>query len=204
VFAYKALLLLGPTGAGKSPLGDFIEENGFKGSRCGHFDFGAHLRQADSDPGDYPALTADDARIIRNVLHSGALLENHQFSIVEKLLTAFVAKKALGPTDWVLLNGMPRHIGQAEAVRIFADVKYVIYLRCDESMVHRRIAANVGGDRTGRDDDDLRLIRQKLSIFTDRTAPLVAHYKAAGVAVVEVPVGLETTPREIATHPALR
>jgi hypothetical protein len=39
-----ALLLLGPTGAGKTPLGDWLEAHGLWGRPCHHFDFGANLR----------------------------------------------------------------------------------------------------------------------------------------------------------------
>ena len=39
-----AVLLLGPTGAGKSPLGDWLEARGLWGRPCHHFDFGANLR----------------------------------------------------------------------------------------------------------------------------------------------------------------
>ena len=42
----KAILLLGPTGSGKSPLGDELEANGLNGRRCLHFDFGRRLRRA--------------------------------------------------------------------------------------------------------------------------------------------------------------
>ncbi|MCX7427258.1 MAG: hypothetical protein NTW96_16720 [Planctomycetia bacterium] len=40
-----AMLLLGPTGSGKTPLGDLLERRGLGGRRCVHFDFGAHLRR---------------------------------------------------------------------------------------------------------------------------------------------------------------
>jgi len=39
-----AVLLLGPTGAGKTPLGEMIEARGLWGMSCLHFDFGANLR----------------------------------------------------------------------------------------------------------------------------------------------------------------
>ncbi len=40
----NSILLLGPTGAGKSPLGNQMEQNGIRGKRCFHFDFGHELR----------------------------------------------------------------------------------------------------------------------------------------------------------------
>lgn len=40
-----AVLLLGSTGSGKTPLGDLIERRGLRGVRCLHFDFGVNLRK---------------------------------------------------------------------------------------------------------------------------------------------------------------
>jgi hypothetical protein len=38
------MLLIGPTGVGKTPFGSCLEKNGFRGRRCLHFDFGHELR----------------------------------------------------------------------------------------------------------------------------------------------------------------
>ena len=40
-----AVLILGSTGSGKTPLGEYIEQNGLNGIKCHHFDFGACLRR---------------------------------------------------------------------------------------------------------------------------------------------------------------
>jgi len=37
----RAILLIGPTGSGKTPLGDWLQAYGFCGHRCHRFDFGA-------------------------------------------------------------------------------------------------------------------------------------------------------------------
>ncbi len=41
-----SILLLGPTGVGKSPLGDVIAQHGLFGRLCHQFDFGSELRSA--------------------------------------------------------------------------------------------------------------------------------------------------------------
>ena len=41
----RALLLVGPTGSGKTPLGNWLEQNGLRGVRAHHFDFGTNLRR---------------------------------------------------------------------------------------------------------------------------------------------------------------
>ena len=42
---HRALLLLGPTASGKTPLGKLIEERGLWDFRWVHFDFGAQMRK---------------------------------------------------------------------------------------------------------------------------------------------------------------
>jgi len=70
---HQAVLLLGPTGSGKTPLGDALQREGFGGRRCHHFDFGEQLRHA-TGVGD--GLDAADIAFVRKVLEEGALLEN--------------------------------------------------------------------------------------------------------------------------------
>jgi adenylate kinase family enzyme len=198
VVVFKSILVIGPTGAGKSPLGDYIAETGFRDARCGHFDFGENLRRAAENPQRFPALDDAEVRIIRSVLDTGALLEDHQFPLVEKLFSAFVANIGLCATDWVLLNGMPRHVGQAAAIRRFADIRIVANLVCDEAMVLARIRTNAGGDRTGRNDDDSAAVKKKLAIFRERTLPLLEYYRGiSGVTVTDIPVDLSTRPEKI-------
>ena len=174
--------------------------HGFLGASVGHFDFGENLRRAALEPGRYPALDVTEVSVVRHVLETGALLEDHQFPIIEKLFTSFVAQNGLKETDWVLLNGMPRHVGQAEAVGRFADIQYVANLVCDESVVYGRIRSNAGGDRAGRVDDDMAAVRNKLAIFSARTLPLIDYYRQKGVMVIDIPVGMQTTPAEIVSR----
>ena len=48
-----AILLLGPTAAGKTPLGQLFADRGLWGRPCVHFDFGENLRRiADSGSAD--------------------------------------------------------------------------------------------------------------------------------------------------------
>ncbi len=197
---FNAILVLGPTGVGKTPLGEYIEENGLGATRCCHFDFGEHLRSAHAASAEYPFLSAEESAVIDRVLGTGALLEDHQFGIVEKLFSDFTKRKNMTPSDWVLLNGMPRHVGQALKVRQFADVKFVLYLVCSDTLVYRRIVTNVGGDRADRVDDDIAAVKNKLEIFKTWTLPLVAHYQRLGARLIEVEVGLSTSPREIVSH----
>ena len=203
---YKALLLLGPTGAGKSPLGDHLEANGFRGRRCFHFDFGAELRASvavrDGGGGERAegddALSDSDRAVIRRVLETGALLEDAEFPIARRVFRRFVRERGVGPDDWVALNGLPRHAGQALGLAPEVDVRFVVVLRATAGVVRKRIRTNTAGDRTGRSDDDPAGIEAKLKIFEARTRPLIEYYEARGAAVIPLEVGPRTSAAEMA------
>lgn len=185
-----AILLLGPTGAGKTPLGEALEQQGFRGRRCAHFDFGAQLRAAVTAPATESRLNDADLALVRHVLASGRLLEDGQFAIAAALLEAFVLTRRLGPDDLLVLNGLPRHAGQATALEPFAHIEAVITLEGDPDTLHRRIAGNTGGDRTDRTDDSPAEVARKLALYEQRTAPLIGHYRQKGVSIWPIRVSV--------------
>ena len=189
------MLLLGPTGAGKTPLGDYLAERGLFGRRCVHFDFGAQLRQVAEHGGS--GLTANDVAFVQRVLTDGALLEDDTFHIARTILEAFMGKQDVGMQDLVVLNGLPRHAGQARDVGKVMDVILVVALECTAKIVHERIATNSGGDRGERADDSVAEIARKLEIYAERTRPLLEHYRSDGTSCRPVPVGVETTPADL-------
>lgn len=195
-----AILLIGPTGSGKTPLGDLLESEGVWGYRCAHFDFGAQLRQANADPLHFPALSEGDFRVIRNVLETGALLEDHQFPIAATMLRQFIRLKNMEESDYLILNGLPRHEGQAQAVSGLVQIKFGVLLECTPEVVLERIRLNTGGDRSNRSDDSLLEIRNKMEIYEKRILPLVDYYIINGITIEKVEVGVVTTPHGIHEH----
>ena len=192
-----AILLLGPTGSGKTPLGQAIEERGFWGHACSHFDFGANLREivAREEPDAF--VGADDIVLLRRMVREGLLLEDEHFPLATRILRRFMARYSPAPTTWIVLNGLPRHLGQAQGMDGVVDVRTVIYLDCSAQVVAERIVRNVGGDRDRRDDDAPEAIRRKLAIFTERTAPLLHHYRSHQVRIQTVEVGSCTSAEDM-------
>ena len=58
-------------------------------------------------------FTRDQIAFVQKVLKSGALLENETFHIAERILRAFMETSGVGPETLLVLNGLPRHLGQA-------------------------------------------------------------------------------------------
>ena len=84
----------------------------------------------------------------------------------------------------VLMDGFPRTVPQAESVdRFLAErkerVDLVILLEVDEKELVQRLLARAA--KEGRSDDNLESIQQRLKVFHDQTAPLVAYYEKQGV-----------------------
>lgn len=193
----KAILLIGPTGAGKTPLGDFCEQEGLWGTKCFHFDFGESLRRIVKTGVTPSLLNEEDIGVIIHSLKSGVLLENENFHIAENILLSFMEDKAMNERDVLLLNGLPRHVGQAKDVDEIVDVKKVVFLDCTPEVVSERIRLNSGGDRSERVDDFSEAVAKKLMLFHERTFPLLNHYREKKVEVEKVNIAVDTTPAKI-------
>ena len=196
--ARRAILLIGPTGAGKTPLGELLEREGLWGRRCRHFDFGQRMRRiVAGDAAAAGGLAPADVEFLRDVLRTGALLEDEHFHIAEKVLRAFLAERRAAARGLVVLNGLPRHAGQADDVAGIVDVRAVIELACPPDVVLARICHNAGGDRAGRGDDDEPAVRGKLETYRGRTALLLDHYRRHGAAVLTVDVTAGTSAQDV-------
>ncbi len=194
---YQAILLLGPTGSGKTPLGELFERQGLWGHKCAHFDFGENLRKIALTSHRPSFLTEQDIAVIRNCLKTGALLENETLHIASNILRSFIQEREINTEALLILNGLPRHAGQARNIDTIIGARLVVHLECPAEIVKQRIASNSGGDRSARIDDSLEEIEKKLEIFYERTMPLLDHYHARGVKVKQVAMAANTTPEEI-------
>lgn len=184
----NAVLLIGPTASGKTPLGELIARNGINGVTCHHFDFGAELRNIASGKGG-EAFTAREVRFVRAVIEDGLLLEDEQFPLARKIIRSFIASGTVRPEDLLVLNGLPRHGGQAERMEDIVRVRALFVLECDEKTVLGRIRDDTGGDRGGREDDREDLVMRKIAVFRKRTLPLISFYEERGANVISVCVG---------------
>jgi len=193
----RALLLLGATGTGKTPLGEIIEQRGLRRTRCLHFDFGANLRDIVGRDRPDELIGRQDIDFLKNVLQSGALLEDEHFHIARRVLRSFMATRGADGGTCIVLNGLPRHLGQARAVDATLDVEAVVQLNCPSETILQRIRTNVGGDRTSRTDDNPEAIRKKLEIFHERTAPLRKHYARQGARIETIEATADMTPEQM-------
>jgi len=192
---WNAVLLVGPTGAGKTPLGQVLQAEGLWDWRCLHFDFGRELRQ--SIHNRTGLLTEGERELVARMLQTGALLEDKHFPIARKLLDAFMQAHQAGHETLIVLNGLPRHIGQARVMQALVHMRAVISLECTPEVVLERIRTNAGGDREGRIDDSLQEVKSRLKTFTKRTSLLLRFYRELQVRIINVPVQADTGAQQV-------
>ena len=187
-----ALLLVGPTGSGKSPLGRILERR----SGWVHLDFGELLREIVSGSATH-GLSPDACEFVRGLVRANALFPEDAFELVGTLLESFLASR--GEPRGLVLNGLPRHVSQASSLSAYVDVVHVAFLNSSAEVAAERVARRSRGegvDHGGRSDDRLEDVRRKLSIFEARTRPLLEHYARQGVPVTELLITSAQTDEE--------
>ncbi|MBI4835463.1 MAG: nucleoside monophosphate kinase [Planctomycetes bacterium] len=192
----NAILLIGPTGSGKTPLGNFMEKKSWQGRRCRHFDFGENLRRIAVGRSS-SMFNRKETAFIRDILSSGALLKDKDFLVAAKTLKYFIKKKRVKPDDFIILNGLPRHTGQAKVMAKTVDIKMLISLVSSPETILKRIKTNAGGDRKGRTDDNIESVAKKLELFRKHTVSLIEYYRKLGVKIASVTVSARTKPKNI-------
>ncbi len=190
---FNAMLLIGATGTGKTPFGSQLETQMIWGKRFHHFDFGEQLRNAVKDRPDI--LDADEIKRTSDILRSNSLLEEGDFPIAEKILKNFILQRKVSTeNEVIILNGLPRHIGQAEALSAFININLVLFFSASARIIKERIEYNSGGDREGREDDTVEEIERKIEIFRNNTLPLIDYFKNLDKTVLSIDIDTDTIP----------
>jgi adenylate kinase len=158
----QRLLFLGPPGAGKGTQAQRLA------AREGllHLSTGDLLR-AEVQAGT-PLGQEAEAVMARGELVSDALV----LAIVRSRLEHHGG-------GW-LLDGFPRNLSQAEALEgllttLNQEIEQVILLELDDAVLIQRLLAR------GRADDNAEVIANRLNVYREQTAPLIAHYENQGL-----------------------
>ncbi len=162
----QRLLFLGPPGAGKGTQAQQLAT----GRNLLHLSTGDLLR-AEVAAGSALGQEAE-AVMARGELVSDALV----LAIVRSRLEA---QAQSGGGGW-LLDGFPRNIAQAEALGQLLDelqqpIERVVLMELDDALLIQRLLGR------GRADDNEAVIRHRLEVYREQTAPLIRYYQDRGL-----------------------
>ena len=161
------LLLLGPQGSGKGTQAKRISaEYGIP-----HIATGDILR-------DEMARETELGLQVKPLYDAGKL-------VPDQLMIAIIRDRlSRGDTlPGFILDGFPRTMAQAQALddmlaEIGRELTIVLELQVDDHVARDRILRRAPEE--GRSDDTPEAIEQRLALYYEKTAPLVAYYRAQG------------------------
>lgn len=181
-------MLLGPPGSGKGTQTErLVAEFGFTKISTGDL-----LREA-----------------VRNGTPLGKEAKGYMDAgklVPDDLVIGLIKEKLKGLKGAVLLDGFPRSLEQAKALDKFFHVEMAVDLEVDQEVLIKRLterrsckACNAvfhlefnppkkkgicdkcGGELYQRSDDTEKIVRERFTTYTERTAPLTEHYRKKGV-----------------------
>ncbi|MDP6979835.1 MAG: adenylate kinase [Myxococcota bacterium] len=162
------ILLLGAPGAGKgTQAAMLIERMGIP-----HISTGDMLRQAVADG-------TEIGKKAKAVMDAGNLVSDDiVIGIAEERLSQPDAQKGF------VLDGFPRTLAQAEALAATLDKLGTPLERCvaitvDTEAVVQRLLKRA--EIEGRADDNEETIRERMRVYDEQTAPLLAFYEKNGI-----------------------
>ena len=164
------LILLGPPGAGKGTQAKIlVDAYGIPQLSTGDI-----LRSAIA--AKTPLGVEAKAIVDRGDLVSDAIVNG----IVSERLDADDCKPGF------ILDGFPRTIAQAEALDTMlidkgAKLDAVIEIKADADELVRRVIQRAKESGGARADDNEDVLRKRLGVYQDQTAPLVAYYAGKGL-----------------------
>ena len=176
------LVFLGPPGAGKGTQAQRIAEE----YRIPHISTGDILRSAVKEGTEL-------GKLAKSYMDKGELVPDEVIIgiIRERLSQPDVKEKGF------ILDGFPRTLPQAEALdellkELSMPLNRVVYLNVDDEEIIKRLLAR------GRADDTEEVIRNRLKVYREQTAPLIAYYSEKCILVEIYGVGdIEEITRKI-------
>ena len=172
---YKSILLFGAPGAGKGTQGKILGKiPGFFHLACGEV-----FRSLD--------MTSDLGKQFLNFSSRGELVPDEltiqmwrQNMHAQTVLSLYKPKQ-----DLLVLDGIPRNVGQARELENSLDVFKVIHLRCnDENAMMQRMRKRALKENRMDDADD-KVIRHRFEVYHKETLPVLEFYPKSIVSDID-------------------
>lgn len=162
------IVLLGAPGSGKGTQAALLEQ------RLGvpHISTGVLFRKAVKDQTDL-------GKRIKTIMDSGELVpDDLTLELLEERMSRDDTKSGF------ILDGYPRNLAQAEALdtlleKLGMPVQEAIQIDVDTEEVVARIARRAAEE--GRSDDTEEVVRNRMRVYEEQTAPVVDYYAEQGL-----------------------
>jgi adenylate kinase len=163
---YKSLLLLGAPGSGKGTQGKIIGTiPGFYHCACGDVFRAVDIR---SDYGKAFLEYSSKGQLVPDDITIG--LWSKQIEGMEK------AGRFKPEIDFLVLDGIPRNVGQAKILQSQLDVRRVFHLSCqDKAKVYDRLKRRALKENR-LDDINESVIERRLKVYEEETKPVLEFY----------------------------
>lgn len=169
------LILFGPPGVGKGTQAARLTET----RGLVQLSTGDMLREAITNGTEL-------GRKAKSVMDAGKL-------VADDIIIGMIAERLSSPecANGVILDGFPRTIEQAKGLDSMLDdmglnIDRVIEMQVDESILADRIKKRAQESDQVRDDDNVEVLKKRLKVYHENTAPIIPYYKDGGkVSVVD-------------------
>ena len=117
----------------------------------------------------------------KKVMDAGELVsDNIMIRMIELRMSSDEAKAG------VILDGFPRTVNQAEALDEMLSnngvaIDHVVEICVNEDALFDRIATRASQSEKVRDDDNADVLKQRLKVYRDNTAPVLPFYRDKGI-----------------------
>ena len=155
------LVFIGPPGAGKGTQAKMLSKH----FDIPHISTGAMLR-------DHIKRQTPVGKRAEAFVSSGALVPDQ---LIVAMLRQTLAKESGG----FILDGFPRNVEQAKILKEILhsqnqSLSRVVFLRVPDEVVIERLS------KRGRKDDKPKVIKNRLNVFRQKTAPVINYYAELG------------------------
>jgi adenylate kinase len=163
---YRTILLFGPPGSGK----------GTQGKILGAMPLMHHLACGDV----FRALdpNSEIGREFAQYSKTGSLVPDElTVRLWRDAMAKTISSGRFKPVDqYLLLDGIPRTIGQAQLMSADLDVRAIVNLYCnDVEQIVQRLSKRAAQEHRA-DDTDMEVIRHRIDVYEEQTQPLLDFY----------------------------